>query len=196
MKRAFDVVTSILALVMLLPILLCLSLLVKIKDGSPVIFKQPRAGLNGKTFLIYKFRTMTNQTDNKAMLEPDETRLTDLGIILRNTSLDELPTLFNVLKGNMSLVGPRPLLIEYLPLYNEFQRRRHEIKPGITGWAQVNGRNTISWQEKFEYDIWYVDNQSLWLDLKIFLMTIIKIIKRDGIVPNDTATMEKFIGNK
>jgi sugar transferase EpsL len=169
--------------------------MVKIKLGSPIFFKQVRPGLNGNLFNMYKFRSMTNECDKDGNLLSDEVRLTKFAQSLRSISLDELPGLWNVLKGDMSLVGPRPLLVEYLPLYSEKQARRHEIKPGITGWAQVNGRNAISWNEKFELDVWYVDNQSIWLDIKILWMTVKKVIMRDGISQNNHATMDKFKGN-
>ncbi len=164
--------------------------------GQPIIFQQKRPGLNGKLFNFYKFRTMTNQKDINDKLLPDENRLIPLGRFLRNTSLDELPSLYNVIKGDMSLIGPRPLLIEYLPLYSENQMRRHNLKPGITGWAQINGRNSISWEKKFELDVWYVDNQSFWLDIKIIFLTIWKVIKREGVSHKQYSTMPKFKGNK
>lgn len=172
------------------------ALLVKIKLGSPIIFKQKRPGLYGKPFYVYKFRTMTDEKDENGKLLPDEVRLTKTGKIIRKLSLDELPQLFNVLKGELSLVGPRPLLMEYLPLYTTEQARRHEVKPGITGWAQVNGRNAISWEEKFALDVWYVDNQSFWLDMKILFMTVIKVFKREGISQEGQATIEKFTGTQ
>ena len=170
-------------------------LLVLAKFNSPILFKQSRPGLHGKIFNIYKFRSMTNESDKEGILLSDELRLTKFGKLLRSTSLDELPSLWNVLKGEMSLVGPRPLLVEYLPLYSSKQARRHEVKPGITGWAQVNGRNAISWDEKFDLDVWYVDNQSILLDIKILSMTIKKVITRSGISQDRQATMEKFKGN-
>lgn len=162
--------------------------------GSPIIFKQKRPGLNGRIFEIYKFRTMKNSTDKAGNLLPNHKRITKLGKTLRKLSLDELPQLFNVLKGDISLVGPRPLLIEYLDLYTKKQARRHEVRPGITGWAQVNGRNAITWEEKFKYDVWYVDNQSIWLDLKILIMTALKVIKSDGVNKSEEVTMERFKG--
>lgn len=183
-------------LFILSPIFIIIIIILFISNSGNVFFIQPRVGINEETFNLVKFKTMTDKTDENDNLLPDIDRITKLGNFLRKFSIDEIPQLFNVLKGDLSLIGPRPLLVEYLPLYNDFQKRRHDVKPGITGWAQVNGRNTISWQEKFEYDIWYVENISFWLDVKILLLTIIKIIKRDGIDPNDTATMEKFIGNK
>lgn len=162
--------------------------------GKPVLFKQERPGLHGKSFVIFKFRTMTKEKDTDGEFLPDEIRLTSCGKLLRKLSIDELPQLFNVLRGDLSLVGPRPLLMEYLPLYNKYQARRHEVKPGITGWAQVNGRNILSWNDRFKLDVWYVDNQSFTLDLKIIWMTIIKVFKREGINKAGHATMEKFRG--
>ena len=194
-KRIFEFTIALLALFMLLPIFLTISILVLLKMGTPIFFIQPRPGLNGKTFKMYKFRTMTNKCDKNGKLLEDKDRLSNFGSFLRSTSLDELPTLWNVLCGNMSLVGPRPLLIEYLPLYSKNQARRHDVRPGITGWAQVNGRNAISWNEKFELDTWYVENQSFALDMKIILLTLKKVIKRDGISHNNHVTMEKFKGN-
>jgi len=172
------------------------ALMVKIKLGSPLFFKQVRPGLNGNLFNMYKLRSMTNERDKDGRLLSDEVRLTKFGKFLRSTSLDELPGLWSVLKGDMSLVGPRPLLVEYLPLYSEKQSRRHEVRPGITGWAQVNGRNAISWDEKFDLDVWYVDNQSIWLDIKILWLTVKKVIMRDGINQNGQATSEAFKGSK
>ena len=194
-KRIFEFTIALLALLILLPIFLTISILVLLKMGTPIFFIQSRPGLNGKTFKMYKFRTMTNKCDKNGKLLEDKDRLSNFGSFLRSTSLDELPTLWNVLCGNMSLVGPRPLLIEYLPLYSKNQARRHEVRPGITGWAQVNGRNAISWNEKFELDTWYVENQSFALDMKIILLTLKKVIKRDGISHNNHVTMEKFKGN-
>ena len=194
-KIFFDLLLIFLSLPLTLPIYLLLFILVLYKFKFPVLFKQSRPGLNKKIFNIYKFRTMTNTFDKDGILLPDELRLTKFGKFLRSTSLDELPSLWNVLKGDMSLVGPRPLLLEYLPLYSAHQVRRHEAKPGITGWTQVNGRNTISWSEKFDLDIWYVDNHSIWLDIKILLMTLKKVINRSGINQEGQATMEKFKGN-
>jgi lipopolysaccharide/colanic/teichoic acid biosynthesis glycosyltransferase len=194
-KRIFEFTIALLALLILLPIFLTISILVLLKMGTPIFFIQSRPGLNGKTFKMYKFRTMTNKCDKNGNLLEDKDRLSNFGSFLRSTSLDELPALWNVLCGNMSLVGPRPLLIEYLPLYSKNQARRHEVRPGITGWAQVNGRNAISWNEKFELDTWYVENQSFALDMKIILLTLKKVIKRDGISHNNHVTMEKFKGN-
>lgn len=196
MKRIFDLIVSItLLFIFIIPILL-ISIVVLIRMGSPILFKQKRPGLHGKPFYIYKFRTMTNETDEHGNLLPNEQRITKLGKVLRKLSLDELPQLFNVLKGDISLVGPRPLLMEYLPLYNEEQARRHEVKPGITGWAQVNGRNAITWEERFELDVWYVDNQSFWLDIKILFLTVLKVFKREGINPEDKQFVDKFRGSK
>ena len=185
---------AVLSLFILFPlmILICIGIIFTI--GFPIFFKQKRPGINGIPFYFYKFRTMTNEKDNNGKLLPDEKRLTKFGNIFRKTSLDELPSLWNVLKGDMSLVGPRPLLMEYLPLYSKEQMRRHEVKPGITGWAQVNGRNAISWDEKFKFDIWYVENQSLRLDIKIIILTIWKVLKREGINQKGNTTMEKFRG--
>jgi len=194
-KKIFDLFLIFLSLPLILPIYLLTMLLVLIQLNFPILFTQSRAGLNGKKFNIYKFRTMTNQRDNNGVLLPDELRLTKFGKFLRSTSLDELPSLWNVLKNDMNLVGPRPLLLEYLPLYSAKQARRHEVKPGITGWAQVNGRNAISWQEKFDLDVWYVDNQSIWLDIKILWITVKKVIMRDGINQAEHSTMENFKGN-
>ncbi|WP_369410406.1 sugar transferase [Neiella litorisoli] len=195
MKRLLDLFAAIVALLLLWPVLLIVALLVAVKLGRPVLFSQVRPGKHGRPFKMYKFRTMTDARDDSGELLPDSERLTSFGRFLRSTSLDELPELWNVLVGNMSLVGPRPLLMEYLPLYSEHQRRRHEMPPGITGWAQVNGRNAISWQQKFDYDVWYVDHQSIWLDLKIIWLTVLKVIKRDGISGEGEATMSKFEGN-
>ena len=195
MKRLFDLVVALLLLPFIFLMCLMIALFVKIKLGSPVIFTQLRPGLNGKIFNMVKFRTMTNKCDLDGNLLPDSIRLTKFGKLLRSTSLDELPGLWNVIKGNMSLVGPRPLLVEYLPLYNDRQMRRHEVLPGITGWAQVNGRNAISWNEKFDLDVWYVDNQSIWLDVKILWLTVKKVIMRDGINQDGQATSEYFKGN-
>lgn len=195
-KRLFDVIASAVFLIVLSPLMLVIAALVWANAGSPVIFKQVRPGLHGRPFTLYKFRTMTDARDENGRLLPDEQRLTKFGRFLRSTSLDELPELFNVLKGDMSLVGPRPLLMEYLPLYTPEQARRHEVRPGITGWAQVNGRNAISWEEKFKYDVWYVDNWSLWLDLKILFMTIVAVLRRNGISAEGHATMPVFRGQE
>ncbi len=193
-KRIFDFLLSLILLILLSPITLIIAILVKIKLGSPILFKQKRPGLNEKLFEMYKFRTMHDSIDKNGRLLPDKERLTSLGLFLRKMSLDELPELFNVLKGDMSFVGPRPLLVEYLPLYNEKQRKRHNVKPGITGWAQINGRNAITWEEKFELDVWYVENCSLWLDFKILIKTFFKVLKKEGISQMGMATMEKFKG--
>ena len=195
LKRFFDLVLTIPGLLLILPLLLVLALLVRIFHGSPIFFAQLRPGQNGKPFRMLKFRTMTNARDAAGTLLPDSDRLTPFGRFLRSTSLDEFPTLLNVLMGDMSLVGPRPLLMEYLPLYSPEQNRRHEVKPGLTGWAQVNGRNAISWEEKFRLDAWYVDNWSLWLDIKIFWITFIKVFRRVGISQEGQATMEAFRGS-
>ena len=192
LKRAIEFILSLAGLVFLMPIYLVIIVMVRINLGSPIFFKQERPGLNNKVFNIYKFRTMTNEHDNYGNLLPDETRLTNFGRFLRSTSLDELPSLWSVLKGDMSLIGPRPLLVEYLPFFSEKQARRHEVRPGITGWAQVNGRNAISWEEKFELDVWYVDNLSIILDIKIIWLTIIKVIFRDGISPDNKDIMPRF----
>ena len=194
-KRCMDMVGSGLGLVIFSPILMVLAILIRIRMGRPVMFKQMRPGLHGKPFYMYKFRTMTNKKDEQGNLFSDEQRLTRLGRFLRSTSMDELPELFNVLKGDMSLVGPRPLLIQYLDRYTLEQARRHEVKPGITGWAQVNGRNAITWEEKFALDVWYVDNQSLWLDMRILAMTVVQVFRREGISAAGEATMTEFKGN-
>ena len=195
MKQIFDLLLILLSLSLLLPVFVLVALLARIKLGSPIFFTQKRPGLAGEPFKMMKFRTMTDERDEQGELLPDLVRLTKFGKFLRSTSLDELPGLWSVLKGDMSLVGPRPLLVEYLPLYSERQSRRHEIKPGITGWAQVNGRNAISWEEKFELDVWYIDNQSIWLDIKILWMTVKKVIMRDGISQHNHVTMDKFKGS-
>lgn len=196
MKRLFDFTVSFIALFVLLPVMLVVALFVRWKIGSPVLFKQARPGLQGNVFHVYKFRTMTDARDAQGDLLPDAVRLTSFGELVRKLSLDELPQLWNVLKGDMSFVGPRPLLVEYLPLYNERQAHRHDVRPGITGWAQVNGRNTISWEQKFEYDVWYVENHSLWLDFKILLLTVKKVFVSDGISAEGQATMTKFTGTQ
>ena len=196
MKRLIDFIVALVALIVALPVLLICALLIRLFIGKPVLFKQTRPGLNAKPFNMVKFRTMTNERDEHGNLLPDEKRLTRLGKFLRSTSLDELPELWNVLKGDMSLVGPRPLLMEYLDLYTDEQARRHEARPGITGWAQVNGRNAISWEQKFKLDVWYVDNQSTWLDIKIISMTAKKVLVREGISASGEATMPVFEGSK
>jgi len=196
MKRIFDLVVSIIILVFGFPIMVIIGITLLLIQGRPIIFRQLRPGLNNRLFSLYKFRTMSNNTDEDGKLLPDANRISRIGHFLRSTSLDELPTLWNVLKGEMSLVGPRPLLVEYLDLYTLKQARRHEAKPGITGWAQINGRNAISWEEKFKLDVWYVDNQSVWLDIKILIITIWKVIKGEGISQSGHVTMEKFHGKK
>lgn len=195
MKRVLDLTVSLAVIVILFPLFIVLPILIVINLGRPVIFKQKRPGLNGEIFYMYKFRTMTEKKDSAGNLLPDEERLTRFGKFLRSTSLDELPGLLCVLKGDMSLVGPRPLLVEYLHLYNKEQARRHEVKPGVTGWAQVNGRNNLSWEERFILDVWYVDNQSFFLDIKILLLTIKKVIMRDGISSENHVTMPSFKGS-
>lgn len=195
-KRLFDVCAAGLAVSLLSPLLAVLALVVRIKLGSPVLFYQTRPGLRGKPFTMYKFRTMTNDRDSHGQLLCDVERLGAFGMFLRSTSLDELPELWSVLKGEMSLVGPRPLLMQYLPLYSPEQARRHKVSPGITGWVQVNGRNTLSWEEKFKLDVWYVDNQSFWLDIKILFRTIKKIITRHGISAEGDVTMPRFTGQR
>jgi len=195
MKRLFDLALSIPALFSLTPLMLIIGLFVRMRIGTPVLFKQGRPGLHGKPFTIYKFHTMTDKRDKDWNLLLDGDRLTRLGRFLRKTSLDELPELFNVIKGDMSIVGPRPLLMQYLDRYTPEQMRRHEAKPGITGWAQVNGRNAITWEDKFNLDVWYVDNQSLWLDLKIIGLTLWKILKQEGINQPGQATMQEFMGS-
>lgn len=193
-KRLFDVLLCLPAFILLSPIILVAAFFVRIKLGSPVLFRQQRPGLGGRPFWLLKFRTMTDARGADGVLLPDAERLTRFGRFLRATSLDELPELMNVLKGDMSLVGPRPLLMQYLDRYTPEQARRHEVRPGITGWAQVNGRNAITWEEKFKLDVWYVYNWSLWLDIKIIFMTIWKIFKREGINQAGQATMEEFMG--
>lgn len=194
-KRCFDILASAIALLVFGIVVAAVVLVIRLRLGSPVFFRQTRPGLHGKPFQMIKFRTMTDERDTEGNLLPDEQRLTPLGRFLRSSSLDELPELFNVLKGDMSLVGPRPLLMEYLPLYNARQQRRHEVRPGITGWAQINGRNALSWEEKFELDVWYVENRSLWLDLKILCLTVLKVVRREGISHGSEATMPRFTGS-
>lgn len=193
-KRIFDILLALVLIVLFLPIYILVSLLILLKIGSPILFRQLRPGLNGNIFGIYKFRTMTNEKDENGELLPDVQRLVGVGKFIRSASLDELPQIFNVLKGEMSFVGPRPLLIEYLDRYDDRQKRRHDVKPGITGWAQVNGRNAISWEQKFAYDVWYVENQSFWLDMKILWLTFLKVVKRSDISSDSSATMERFKG--
>ena len=194
-KRLFDFLVAVTAGFILSPVIVVTALLVRFKLGSPILFQQVRPGKDGKPFKMIKFRSMLDAVDSDGNVLPDEQRLTRFGKILRSSSLDELPGLWNVIKGDMSLVGPRPLLMEYLPRYNAEQYRRHDVKPGITGWAQVNGRNAISWDQKFELDVWYVDNQSLWLDVRILFLTVKKVISREGIVSNGSATTTYFTGN-
>lgn len=194
-KRILDLTLTLIAMIVALPVMAVVALLVWIKIGTPVLFKQPRPGFHEKIFTIYKFRTMRDAFDEQGKLLPDDQRLTRFGRILRTTSLDELPELFCVLKGEMSWVGPRPLLMQYLDRYSKEQHRRHLVLPGITGWAQVNGRNAISWEEKFALDVWYVDHWSIWLDLKILIMTVFKVLKREGISAKNQATMEEFQGS-
>lgn len=194
-KRFFDILASALGLFLLFPVIAIVAWQIRRKLGSPVLFRQVRPGLNGRPFEMIKFRTMRDAVDAAGNPLPDSERMTPFGSFLRASSLDELPELWNVLKGDMSLVGPRPLLMEYLPLYSAEQYRRHEVRPGVTGWAQINGRNALSWEEKFKLDVWYVDNQSFWLDLKILFLTIRKVIIRDGISATGEATMSKFKGS-
>lgn len=195
LKRIFDILVSAILLLVLLPIIIVVTILVRKKLGTPIIFKQQRPGLYSKPFSLYKFRTMTDEMNSDNQLLPDYVRVTSFGKFLRKYSLDELPQLINVLKGDISLIGPRPLLMEYVPLYSEQQLVRHNLKPGITGWAQVNGRNAISWEEKFELDVWYVNNQTLFLDLKILLLTVYKVLKSEGINQHENTTMERFRGS-
>lgn len=196
MKRITDVFFSAVLLILLCPIIILTAIFILIFIGKPVLFKQTRPGKNAEPFNVYKFRTMTNEKNSDGELLSDEERLNSHGKLIRKLSLDELPQLFNVLKGDLSLVGPRPLLMEYLPLYNSNQKRRHEVKPGITGWAQINGRNAIDWDEKFKLDVWYVENQSLLLDFKILLLTVRKVFISEGISNGNHVTIEKFKGNK
>jgi len=193
-KPIIDFILAVILIILFFPVMAMVSILIFFSMGKPILFKQKRPGYKEKIFTLYKFRTMTNERDENGNILPDEKRLTKIGKIIRSLSLDELPQLFNVLKCDMSFVGPRPLLVEYLPLYNERQRKRHEVKPGITGLAQVKGRNALTWKEKFEYDIYYVEKLSFWLDLKIILLTIWKVVKREGISQEGRATMEKFNG--
>jgi lipopolysaccharide/colanic/teichoic acid biosynthesis glycosyltransferase len=193
-KRFVDVVLVLLAAPLWVPLLAMLAILVRVKLGSPVFFSQIRPGRDGKPFRLIKFRSMTNARDASGALLPDAERLPPFGRLLRSTSLDELPELLNVLKGDMSLVGPRPLLMEYLPLYSAEQARRHELRPGLTGWAQVNGRNALSWEDKFKLDVWYVDNHSLWLDLRILFRTVIKVVRREGVSSEGSVTSTRFEG--
>jgi lipopolysaccharide/colanic/teichoic acid biosynthesis glycosyltransferase len=195
-KRLLDILLSGLALVLLSPVLLVTAILVGTKLGSPVIFCQQRPGKNEKIFKLYKFRSMTDQRDEKGELLPDEVRLTKFGKLLRASSLDELPELWNILRGDMSIVGPRPLLVKYLPLYNEEQKHRHDVRPGLTGWAQANGRNAITWEEKFQLDVWYVEHLCFWVDVKTVFLTVKNVLRREGISSGTAVTMEEFQGTK
>ncbi|MDQ0217490.1 sugar transferase [Peribacillus cavernae] len=196
MKRVLDVVISLTLLVLFSPMMCIVAIIVRAKMGTPILFKQKRPGLHGKPFYLYKFRTMTHSLDNNGHLLPDQSRLTNTGKFLRKYSLDELPQLLNLIKGEMSLVGPRPLLMEYLPFYTKEQASRHNVKPGITGWAQVNGRNALTWEEKFILDTWYVKNHTIILDFKILRLTLSKVVKKEGINHQDDVPMEKFTGSK
>ena len=196
LKRIFDLFLSFILLILLSPVLLLIAAILLFKIGSPVLYRQTRPGLRGEPFVLYKFRTMNDSRDASGKLLPDEDRILPFGNFLRNFSLDELPELWNVLCGSMSLVGPRPLLMEYLPRYDEEQKRRHDVKPGITGWAQINGRNAISWEDKFRLDVWYVDHRNFWLDLKIIVLTLLLVLKREGISAEGHATMPEFRGRQ
>lgn len=196
LKRCFDILAASAGLILLSPVIAVVAYLIRKRLGSPVLFRQVRPGLNGKPFEMVKFRTMRDAHDAQGNPLPDAQRMTPFGSFLRSSSLDELPELWNVIKGDMSLVGPRPLLMEYLPLYDEQQLRRHEARPGVTGWAQINGRNALSWEDKFKLDVWYVNNQSLWLDIKIIFLTIKKVLVKDGISGEGEVTMSKFTGSK
>lgn len=196
MKRLLDIIIASLALILLSPLYMYVALKVRKNLGSPILFRQVRPGLHGKPFEMIKFRTMTDERDEKGNLLPNDQRLPKFGKMLRATSLDEMPELWNVIQGDMSIVGPRPLLMEYLPLYNEEQSKRHNVRPGMTGHAQVNGRNAISWEKKFELDVWYVENQSIWLDFKIMFQTVKKVLVKEGINQSEEVTMTKFTGNK
>lgn len=195
LKRLFDLILTIPGLLLITPILIVFAVIIRLRLGKPIFFQQKRPGYKNQLFTVYKFRTMTDTLDENGVLLPDEERLTKLGKFLRGLSIDELPELFNVLRGDMSLVGPRPLLVRYLNRYSVEQIRRHDVLPGITGWAQINGRNTITWEDKFRYDVWYVDHWSLWLDIKILAFTIWKVIRREGISQEGHATSEEFMGN-
>lgn len=195
MKRLMDIVVACFVLVALSPVIVVLAVLIRRAMGAPVLFRQVRPGLNGKSFEMIKFRTMRDAVGLDGHLLSDADRITPLGQFLRSTSLDELPELWNVVKGEMSLVGPRPLLMEYLPLYSLTQARRHEVRPGVTGWAQINGRNALSWEEKFAFDVWYVDHQSFWLDIKILFLTLWKVVSREGVSGKGEVTMSRFVGN-
>lgn len=196
MKRLFDFSCAFILLILLIPVLTIVAILIRLKLGSPILFKQQRPGQFGKPFYVYKFRSMTSETDANGQLLPDEVRLTTFGKTLRKYSLDELPQLWNVLKGDLSLVGPRPLLMSYLPLYSKEQNKRHDVKPGITGWAQINGRNAINWDQKFQLDVWYAENQTFLLDLKILLLTVKKVFKSENINNANHATMPEFRGSE
>lgn len=195
-KRKLDIICSVAFIFLFWWLYLIIGILVRIKLGKPILFKQKRPGKDGKTFSLYKFRTMTDETDENGNLLPDDVRLTRFGKFLRATSLDELPEILMILSGDMSMIGPRPLLVKYLPLYNSHQRRRHEVRPGLTGYAQVHGRNSVSWEEKFDMDVWYVDHITFWGDMKILIQTIIKVLKKDGISAEGMATMSEFEGTK
>lgn len=195
-KRILDILSSLFAIILLLIPYAVIAILVRTKLGSPVIFKQERPGKDGKIFTLMKFRTMTDERDENGNLLPDELRLTKFGLFLRSTSIDELPELFNILKGDMSVIGPRPLLVQYLSRYNEHQSRRHNVRPGLSGWAQVNGRNAISWEEKFDYDVEYVDSYTFAMDIRILFMTVKNVLKREGISSESSATMEEFMGSE
>ncbi|WP_175653708.1 sugar transferase [Pseudomonas sp. Marseille-P9899] len=196
LKRLFDIGAASLGLIALAPVILIVALLIRRRLGSPVLFRQVRPGLGGKAFEMVKFRTMRDAVDSQGNPLPDSERMTPFGAFLRSSSLDELPELWNVIKGDMSLVGPRPLLMEYVPLYDDEQARRHEVRPGVTGWAQINGRNALSWEDKFKLDVWYVENRSFWLDLKIIFLTIKKVVVRDGISGQGEVTMSRFTGTR
>lgn len=196
LKRFFDFLLSLIAIILLSPVFLVVALLVRTKLGSPILFCQERPGKDEKIFKMYKFRSMSDERDENGQLMPDEVRLTSFGKKLRSTSLDELPELFNILKGDMSIVGPRPLLVKYLPLYSAEQRKRHDVRPGLTGWAQANGRNAISWEEKFKYDVEYTEKYSFFMDLKIIFMTVRSVLRHEGISSESAATMEEFLGNE
>lgn len=195
-KRLIDLVLSLLAIIILSPILLIIAIVIRVKLGSPILFKQKRPGKNKKIFTMYKFRTMKNEFDNNGNMLPDEYRITKLGTFLRMMSLDELPELYNIVKGDMSIIGPRPLLVEYLPLYTDYQNRRHEVRPGLSGLAQINGRNAISWEDKFEMDVQYVNNVTFSGDCRIILMTLVKVFKHEGISSKDSVTIKPFEGTK
>ncbi len=195
MKRAIDLLFSLTGFIILFPVLILVAILVAIFHGFPVLFTQNRPGKDEKIFKMYKFRSMTNEKDIEGNLLPNDKRMTAFGKFLRHSSLDEIPSLINIIKGDLSLVGPRPLLVDYLELYNDFQKQRHNVKPGLTGWAQVNGRNAISWEERFKLDVWYVENKSLWLDIKILAKTIVKVVSRDGITHEGDVAMPRFKGS-